>query len=324
MIFTVVGRNPGTPDPAASAAPCALSRWACRSLTCSSPRCRSHHSAPTTRAVRRPSAASGAIRLQRRRGHPRVLPPRDAQRVQVALRLEDRVLPLPARRRRDDVGVEGVRRTLVQAAGRVAVVVALDAAVPRVRRVAGDAAQLQRPAVDPRPVHVLVEQEHRTVGHDRVEVLLARKAAREALHRPAAAEDPRLVRVLVGVPRDHVEVGVAAEHVVEPDPTQVPTGERRVHVAVLEPGEHQPAGGPHHAGARPRERDDVGGVAERADAVAGHRHPGRPAAAGQSHAGIGHHEVGRDHPAHQPIRRAARSVMTSVAPPPMPRMRTSR
>ena len=60
-------------------------------------------------------------------------------------------------------------------------------------------------AVDPGAVTVAVGEEDRPVGDDRVEGLTRRGAAREVLHRPAAADDPLEVGVRRGVRRDDGE-----------------------------------------------------------------------------------------------------------------------
>ena len=65
-----------------------------------------------------------------------------------------------------------------------------------------DAGQLERARVHPGAVAVPVGQEHRTVGHDRVEHVLRGRAAREHVHRPPAAEDPRRVGMRLGVRPD--------------------------------------------------------------------------------------------------------------------------
>ncbi len=120
------------------------------------------------------------------------------ERVEVLLREQDRALPLLARRLGHPAGAEGVRRAFVQHAARRAVVVALVPAVGRVRRRCVDAGTFQRGRVHPRAVDVAVEQERRTAAGDRVEILAARRRAREVLERPAAAGDP----LRVGVGRD--------------------------------------------------------------------------------------------------------------------------
>ncbi len=226
------------------------------------------------------------------RGNPGVLPAGDAQRVQVALRLQDRRLPLRAVRLRDHVVVDPVGRALVQGAGGLAVRAALDPAVVRIRGVPVDPGRLQRAGVHPGPVHVAVEQEHRAVGDDRVQVLLARCAAREVLHGPAAAEDPGLLGVGVGVGGDGVQVGVPPLQVVQPQPEPVASGERRVDVGVLEAGQQQPAGRAHHAGGGSGQARELGLGADGRDPAVPDGHGGREAARGQARPGAGDQQVG--------------------------------
>ncbi len=261
MIFTVVGWNRSWPR--------ARSRCSTRSSTCSRPRSRSHHSAPTTRAVSRPSAASdryasSVAGVTHASCHP-VIP--RACRCRWAASTAASHSSAPGRR--DHLGVEPVRGALVQRPGRFAGHrVALDPAVRRVRGARRDAAELEGAAVGPGAVHVPVEQEHGPVGHDGVEVLLARRPAGEVLHRPPAAEHPRLVGVVGGVAADDVEVLGATGRVVQPHPAQVPPGDGRVHVAVLEAGEHQPAWRLDHARARAAPLADVVGGPHRHHPVA--------------------------------------------------------
>ena len=149
----------------------------------------------------------------------RVLPRGDAERVEVRLRdAEPGRVVLVGVDRRD--GGDEAHRALVQRARRLAVGVAFDAPVPRVRRVARDPGELQRARVDPRAVSVTVRQERRPVGDDRIQRFLRRRAAGEDVHVPSAAQDPRRVRVGRRVLRDDplvrvqdVDLGeVAAEH----------------------------------------------------------------------------------------------------------------
>ena len=135
----------------------------------------------------------------------------------------------------------------------------------------GDPGELERPRVDPGAVAVAVRQEDRPVGHDPVEVLAARGAAREVGHVPAAAADPRLVRVGARVCRDLV-VGR------RPDCASSWRSQRRrrqpavdrVDVRVRKPGRDGPAA----------QVDDPGRAARsaRATAASGRRPPrsGRP------------------------------------------------
>ena len=194
-------------------------RRSTRSATCSAPRSRSHHSAPTTSAVRSPLRRGPQVR---RAGvvhagvvaDDRVLPAGDAQRVQVGLAGEQRRVVLLGGRWPGSV--PGDRRAsrpraASRSGGRRRRARSGRAAGRGCRGV--DARELERPAVDPGAVVVAVGQEHRPVGDDRVEVGRGRRAAGERRHRPAAAEDPGQLGVGGGVRRDRGEVllaGVAA------------------------------------------------------------------------------------------------------------------
>jgi hypothetical protein len=92
-------------------------------------------------------------------------------------------------------------------------------------------------------VDVPVEQEHGSVGHNRIEVLLARQALRERIHRPAAAQHPRVVRPVGCVLRDREEVRLSAVQVIEEEVQQVAARKRWVHVRVLETREQHSAVG---------------------------------------------------------------------------------
>ena len=208
-------------------------------------------------------------------GDVRVLPRRDAERVEVALRDSEPgrvvLVRVDGSDRRDEA-----HRSLVQRARGLAIGGAFDAPVPRVRRVARDARQLQRARVDPRAVSVTVRQERRTIGDDGVERLLRRCPAGEHVHVPAAAEDPRRVGVGRRVLRDHplvrvedVELGqVAAEH--------LETAPRRVDVRVLESGQQHASGEVHHLGVRAAPRANVLVGADRDDRAALHGHRRSP------------------------------------------------
>jgi hypothetical protein len=143
-------------------------------------------------------------------------------------------------------------------------------------------------------VHVPVEQEHRPVADDRVEVLLDREPAREVLHRPPAAGDPLDVGVLAGVAPDAVEVGLPGVVVVQRDPQPVQPGERRVHVGVLEAGQHHPAGQVVVLGRRTDQLAHVLVGADGDDPVPPHGDRGGPAAGGVDAVDVrpGDHEVG--------------------------------
>jgi hypothetical protein len=182
----------------------------------------------------------------------------------------------------------------VQHPGRLAGGVPLDPAGRRVGGLPGDAGQLQRAAAQPGAVDVAVEQEHRPVADDGVEVLLDRQAAREVLHRPAAAGDPLRVGVLLGVPPDPVEVGLTGAVVVQRDPQPVQAGEGRVDVGVLEAGQHHPAGQVVLLGSRTDQLAHVLVGADGDDPVPPHGDRGGPAAGGVHAVDVrpGDHEVG--------------------------------
>ena len=128
MIFTVEAANRSV---------CARSRSSRSSSIWSSPRSRSHQSAPTTRAVRSPLPAGakvgGVVVHPEVGGHDRVLPGRDPEGVQVSLTLEQSLVHLVGRRFRCETADE-LCGALVERAARLAVVVALDPAVGGIGR----------------------------------------------------------------------------------------------------------------------------------------------------------------------------------------------
>jgi len=83
----------------------------------------------------------------------------------------------------------------------VALRIALDPSVDGVGGVAVDPGEPQRGAADPGTVVVAVGQEHRPVLEERVQVARQRTPRTEGGHRPATAEDPRTVRMLLDEPR---------------------------------------------------------------------------------------------------------------------------
>ena len=252
-------------------------------------------------------------------GDVRVLPRRDAERVEVALRDAE-----PGRE--VVVGVDGrdggdeAHRPLVQRAGWLAIGVAFDAPVPRVRRVVRDTRQLKRARVDPRAVAVSVRQEHRTVGHDGVERLLRRRPAREHVHVPTAAQDPRRVRVGRRVLRDHplvrvedVELGqVAAEHL------EAATG--RMDMCVLEARQQHATSQIDDLGVRIHPGPDVSVGADGDDRAGLHGDRRRPAA-GRIHrvdGAVDEHQICRTvrvtHVVDPPPVRSRRSIPVRRAP----------
>lgn len=159
----------------------------------------------------RPGRGHRPVGPQRCRRDPGVLPAGDPERMQVRLTVRDRRFPLRSISYRHESLVEGVGRSFLQRAARLAGGrITVDPPVRWIRRVGGDAGNGQRAAIDPRPVHVAIEQEHRPTGHDGIEIGLIRSATGKVLHRPVAAEYPRGVRVSSGVFGDAIEVGNAA------------------------------------------------------------------------------------------------------------------
>src|SRR5207245_5411942 len=93
---------------------------------------------------------------ERGRLDPRVLPGGDAEGVEVPLRPPDRLLEVGLARGRNDP-VDEVHRAFLERPTRVTLVVAFDAPMARVGRVACDASRLQRARVDPRAMPVAVD-----------------------------------------------------------------------------------------------------------------------------------------------------------------------
>ena len=89
---------------------------------------------------------------------------------------------------------------------------------------------------------VAVEQEHRPVRDDGVEVLLGGRPTREVLHGPAPADDPGLVRVRRGVASDRGEIVGPTGELVQRDGEPVASRGRRVHVPILKACDHHAAG----------------------------------------------------------------------------------
>ncbi len=299
MIFTLVAANrPDVPR----------ARSATRSSICSRPRARSHHRAPTTRAVSAPSAparryASKLFECSDRL-HDRVLPRRDAERVQV--RLARAAAPRPSRPRSGGGArsLDEAHRALVQRAGGLALGVALDPTVGGIGRVAGDPSRLQRAGVHPGAVAVAVRQEDRPIGHQPVEHVLRRRAAGEHVHRPAAAEDPRHVGVRGGVLGDQPLVVGQRARVVERALEQVEAAGHRVHVRVLEPGEQHPAAEVDHLGAGADQVGDgvVGADGDDPFALDRNRSGPPPGRVHRVHGAVREDQVGVPVRAHSPSR----------------------
>ena len=160
--LTLFARNRPGPTDRETAPNCSI---------CSRPPSRSHQSAASTRAAR-PGVRRPAVDGQVVRRDDRVLPGRDAERVEVRLARPERVQPLI-------LGVLGSSRSTRSAAPSWSVPVGAPSRSRSIRPSSGSASRRRsRPAqgtgVDPRRVPVAVRQEDRPVRHDRVEVLASR------------------------------------------------------------------------------------------------------------------------------------------------------
>ena len=185
------------------------------------------------------------------------------ERQQVVLGGQQARVPVVGRCARHQPGHQG-RRALLQAAVGLALVIALDPAVGRIGCRRGDARQLERPAVHPRAVPVPVRQERGPVADHGVEQVFRRHPAGERLHEPAAASDPRHLRVRAGVGRDdrlilHCRLGTG-----QIAPPQSISGKHRVDVRIDEPGQQRPAVQVDRLG-----RAELAGVRGRADVADG-------------------------------------------------------
>jgi hypothetical protein len=207
-------------------------------------------------------------------------------------------LPQPTRhrfvvdRRRETLDDRG--RALVQRPAGRPVRVALDPAVRGIGCVAVDARELERLRVDPDRMAVLVRQVRRPVRDDRVELLAPRRPVGEVGHRPAAAEDPRLVGMGFDVAPDRGQDRLPAADAVERALEALDARRDRVDVGVLEPRQQEPSGQVDHAAVR---TDAVGHVARRADgddplAPDGDRLRDRPPGVDRVDVAAGEDEVG--------------------------------
>ena len=178
---------------------------------------------------------------------PGVLPGRDPQGEEVALCRQDPLLDLGGGERWHQ-SLDEVGGALLQGAHRIAGVVALDAAVGRVRGVAVDAGPVHGHAVDPAGMAVAVRKEHRAVRHHGVQSCGGGDAPGEGRDRPPAAHDPWQVAVGCGVGLDSSQVFVDPGEVQQVALVHGRPGEERVDVGVLEPGEDQPAAEVDHFG----------------------------------------------------------------------------
>ncbi len=149
-------------------------------------------------------------------------------------------------------GVAGdqVHGALLEESGGFAPVVALDAAVGGVGSAAVDPGEGERPAVDPGAVVVAVDQAGGAVRDGRVELLPGGGAAVEGVHGPAAAGDPVVCGVRVGIGPYGRDSGGGVAGAGEVALGEFLPGGDRVDVGVLEAGEQEASGEVHHLGAR--------------------------------------------------------------------------
>jgi hypothetical protein len=170
-----------------------------------------------------------------------------------------------------------VHGRLVEGAGGLAGGVALDPAPGRVGGGPGDPGQLHGPAVDPGAVAVGGLEQHRPVGHDRVQDAPVRAGGAEGVHHPAAAEHPAGLGPLGGVAGDGGRVRLRL------DPVEVALGQLQaagggVDVGVGEPGQDQPAVEGQHPGRRPAQGGHLPLRAGGGDPAAAHGHGVGPGA----------------------------------------------
>src|SRR3954454_24444197 len=132
-------------------------------------------------------------------------------------------------------------RAFLQRAHRLARLVPLDPPIRWVRRAGVDAGDLKRLAVDPGAVCIAVGQEDRTVRDDGIERLPGRNSAGKDVHRPPAAGDPLLFRVLTGVGRDELDIALDSVGAAQVATAELVAGEDRMRVRVDDPRDQRPA-----------------------------------------------------------------------------------
>lgn len=168
-----------------------------------------------------------------------VLPGRDAQRVEVSLGHEQRLVVL-LRGGRRDVPFHQRHRALVQGAGRVSRRVPLEPSVHRVGGRAVEPGDLERPGADPRAVVVTAGQEHQPAGCDDIEISRLGAIHAERGLRPAAAAQPVQLRMRVGVGLDGFQALLAGVQPGQVAPHPLEAALHGMHVGVLEPGRTSP------------------------------------------------------------------------------------
>ena len=139
------------------------------------------------------------------RGDVGVLPGSYPERQKVILRNREASFEIRHRIGRNH-SMHQPHRSLLEGSGRCSVACAFDAAVGWVRGGGNNPGLFQRPAIHPGAVTVTVDQENRPVGNDTIEILAGRRASREGIHGPSCTKNPRLVRVLIGIGSDGLQV----------------------------------------------------------------------------------------------------------------------
>ena len=167
-----------------------------------------------------------------------------------------------------------------QQAGRLAAGVALDLAAGRVRRVAGVADGAQRGAVEQGAV-VEVQDEHRRVRRDRVELVQRRQALLGELEFAEAADHAHPLRRRRALGLARAACAIASASVRHAVPAQlevvVQAAADQVHVAVVEPGNDAAAAQVDACRAGTGERISSA-VADRGEARRSRSRPPRPRA----------------------------------------------
>ena len=211
--------------------------------------------------------------------HDGVLPVRDAQGVQLGTGRAE--VPRRGRRawwpaatvRRARSPLPGARRSAARR-GRAR------SGRRRVGGLGGDPGQLERLRVDPGRVAVAALEVDRPIGRDAVEVRAVRDPAREVRHRPAVADDPRLVGVGGGVGRHDLEVVIQPTRALEAAAQPAQPGANGMDVRVPEARRDGPAAQPDDAGPRADRDADLVVASNRDDPAAPDRDRLGPATSG--------------------------------------------
>ena len=183
-------------------------------------------------------------------------------------RIDQRVHAILVGRRRH-LAQDEFDRGFLQSADRLALGVAVDAAVRRIRRVARDARRLEALRVDPQAVATHVGERRRSIRHDLIEQLFVGHAfGREQAVAPAHAVEPARAGFILGALGDDPLVVGRRIAVVERASRVAQAAPHGMRVRVVERRQHEPTAEVDDPGPRPDERRRVFLVAERHDAAA--------------------------------------------------------